>query len=166
MDRYFHVHSLASVINCACLHIQKTPDIKTELTAQVSNLISNSFCLLLPIIKNRQLPRWGSPASSFGESNHSNFVVITVRVFWQDHIFINHSTFRFSGEKRPWTPEGKKAVLSQLGRYVASGIVPGKKACEECIRKSQGALSKRGWTGIKFFVKNEIHRRKWKIIEK
>ena len=31
MARYFHVHSQASVINCACLHIQKTPDIKPNL---------------------------------------------------------------------------------------------------------------------------------------
>ena len=37
--------------------IQKTPDITTELTAQVSNLTSDRFCLLLPIIKNRQLHR-------------------------------------------------------------------------------------------------------------
>ena len=68
----------------------------------------------------------------------------------------------FSGlvEKRPWTSEEKKAVLSQLGRYITSGVVPGKDACDECIRKSQGALSKRGWTAINFFVKNEIHRRK------
>ncbi|XP_068679266.1 uncharacterized protein [Montipora foliosa] len=68
-------------------------------------------------------------------------------------------------EKRPWTSEEKKAVLSQLGRYITSGVVPGKDACDECIRKSQGALSKRGWTAIKFFVKNEIHRRK-RMIEK
>lgn len=78
---------------------------------------------------------------------------------------ISQPPFRFSGEKRPWTLEEKKAVLSQLGRYVTSGEVPGKNACEECIRKSQGALSKRRWTAIKFFVKNEIRRRK-RMIEK
>ena len=78
---------------------------------------------------------------------------------------ITQPQFRFSGEKRPWTLEEKKAVLSQLGRYVTSGVVPGKNVCEECIRKSQGALSKRGWTAIKFFVKNEIYRRK-RVIEK
>ena len=49
---------------------------------------------------------------------------------------------------------------------MTSGVVPGKNACDECNRKSQGALSKRGWTAVKFFVKNEIHRRKRMIEEK
>ena len=37
---------------------------KTQLTGHVFNLTSDRFCLLLAIIKNRQLPRKGSPAIS------------------------------------------------------------------------------------------------------
>ena len=74
--------------------------------------------------------------------------------------------FRFSGQtvvKNSWTQEEKKAVLSHLGRFITSGVVPGKGPCEQCINRSQGALSSRSWTAVKFFVKNEVDRRKRRV---
>ena len=62
--------------------------------------------------------------------------------------------------KIPWEKDEKRAVLQHLGAFITSEVAPGKEACEECIRKSDGALSKRNWTAIKYFVKNEIDRRK------
>ena len=53
IDRYFDVHSQA----LRNARIQKTLS-----TAHVFNLESDRFCLLVAIIKNRQLPRQGSPA--------------------------------------------------------------------------------------------------------
>ena len=72
----------------------------------------------------------------------------------------------FSGQtavKHPWTNEEKRAVLGHLGRFISSGVVPGKGPCEECIKRSQGALSSRSWTAVKFFAKNEVERRKRKF---
>ena len=79
-------------------------------------------------------------------------------------ISISHN-FIFSGlvVKKPWTTEEKKSVLNILGRYVSSGTIPGKNACMDCIKRSQEALSGRTWTAVKFFVKNEISRRRRKI---
>ena len=65
--------------------------------------------------------------------------------------------------KHRWTKEEKKAVLGQLGPFITSGVVPGKGPCEECIKKSQGALSSRSWKAVKYFVKNEVNRRKRRI---
>ena len=62
--------------------------------------------------------------------------------------------------KHSWTNEEKRVVLDHLGRFISSGVVPGKGPCEECIKRSQGALSSRLWTAVKFFVKNELERRK------
>ena len=65
--------------------------------------------------------------------------------------------------KHPWTREEKRAVLDHLGRFISSGVVPGKGPCEESIKRSQGALSSRSWTAVKFFVKNEVERRKRRV---
>ena len=62
--------------------------------------------------------------------------------------------------KIPKEKDEKRAVLQHLGAFITSEVAPGKEACEECIRKSDGALSRRNWTAIKYFVKNEIDRRK------
>ena len=67
--------------------------------------------------------------------------------------------------RRAWTTPEKRAVIGHLGRFISSEVYPGKDACEECIRKSNGVLSGRKWTGVKFFVKNEIVKRK-RMIEK
>ena len=72
----------------------------------------------------------------------------------------------FSGQtvvNHQWTNEEKRAVLDHLGRFISSGVVPGKGPCEECIKRSQGALSSRSWTAVKFFVKNEVERRKRRV---
>lgn len=69
----------------------------------------------------------------------------------------------FSGQtvvKQRWTKEEKRAILGRLGRFITSGVVPGKGPCKECIKRSQGALSSRSWTAVKYFVKNEVDRRK------
>lgn len=73
--------------------------------------------------------------------------------------------FPFSGlvVKQCWSSEEKKAVLANLGRYISSGTVPGKAACEACLRKSQGALRGRTWLAVKYFIKNEITRRNRKV---
>ena len=65
--------------------------------------------------------------------------------------------------KQPWTNEEKRAVLGHLGRFITSGVVPGKGPCEDCIKKSEGALSSRSWTAVKYFVKNEVERRKRRV---
>ncbi|XP_015779646.1 PREDICTED: uncharacterized protein LOC107357516 [Acropora digitifera] len=65
--------------------------------------------------------------------------------------------------KYPWTKEENRAVLYHLGRFTSSGVVPGKGPCEECIKRSQGALSSRSWTAVKFFVKNEVEKRKRRV---
>ena len=53
IDQYFHMHSQAP---------RNARISKTQSTAHVFNLTSHRFCLLLAILKNRMLPRWGSPA--------------------------------------------------------------------------------------------------------
>ena len=35
--------------------------------------------------------------------------------------------------KHPWTKEEKRAVLDHLGRFISSGVVPGKGPCDDCI---------------------------------
>ena len=50
--------------------------------------------------------------------------------------------------KIPWEKDEKRAVLQHLGAFITSEVAPGKEACEECIRKSDGALSRHNWTTI------------------
>ena len=65
--------------------------------------------------------------------------------------------------KHRWTNEEKRAVLDHLGRFISLVVVPGKGPCEECIKRSQGTLSSCSWTAVKFFVKNEVERRKARV---
>ena len=62
--------------------------------------------------------------------------------------------------KQEWTQEEKRAVLSQLDHLVREERVPQKKECMECKEKSAGVLDKRDWRGIKYFIKNQITKRK------
>ena len=52
------------------------------------------------------------------------------------------------------------AVFKHLNDWVRKGKVPGKRPCEMCISKANGALDGRQWRKIKYFVKNEINKRK------
>ncbi|XP_068712639.1 uncharacterized protein [Montipora foliosa] len=61
---------------------------------------------------------------------------------------------------KPWTGEEKEAVLKYLGHWIRKGRVPGKLDCEQCISKANGALDHRKWTDLKYFVKNQIDKRK------
>ena len=54
--------------------------------------------------------------------------------------------------KIPWGKDEKGAVLQHLGAFITSEVALGKEACEEITRKSDGALSRRNWTAIKYFV--------------
>jgi len=68
--------------------------------------------------------------------------------------------------KNSWTTEEKRVVLSDLGSFIKSGVVPGKDPCEECIKKNAGVLKNRPWKKIKYFVYNEILRRNRKVQNK
>lgn len=50
--------------------------------------------------------------------------------------------------KIPKEQDEKRAVLQHLGAFIMSEVAPGKEACEGCIRKSDGALSRHNWTAI------------------
>ncbi len=58
-----------------------------------------------------------------------------------------------------WTREEKKAVLNCLDHLVREGRVPNKSECVNCKEMSAGALDKRDWRGIKYFIKNQITKR-------
>ena len=61
--------------------------------------------------------------------------------------------------KQPWTNAEKRAILGHLGRFITSGVFfLGKGLCEECIKKSEGALSSCSWMAVKYVVKNEVKR--------
>ena len=50
--------------------------------------------------------------------------------------------------KSPQEQDEKRAVLQHLGAFIMSEVAPGKEACEECIRESDGTLSRHNWTTI------------------
>ncbi|XP_063067616.1 uncharacterized protein LOC134459242 [Engraulis encrasicolus] len=59
-------------------------------------------------------------------------------------------------KKRPWTDDERSAVLSKLQKYIALRRVPGKAACDECLREHSVTLQSRTWKDIKNFVHNNI----------
>ena len=59
-----------------------------------------------------------------------------------------------------WTEEEKEAVFKHLSSFVRQGRYPGKRDCENCILKANGVLHRRRWRAIKYFVKNQIDKRK------
>lgn len=58
-------------------------------------------------------------------------------------------------QKVPWSKEEKEAVNRCLWRFIASGKLPGKNHCEQCIQQ-EPCLRKRQWKNIKDFVRNKI----------
>ena len=59
-----------------------------------------------------------------------------------------------------WTEEEKEAVFKQLSSFVSQAKYPGKVDCENCIVKAKGVLHRRDWRAVKYFVKNQIDKRK------
>ncbi|XP_068746319.1 uncharacterized protein [Montipora capricornis] len=61
---------------------------------------------------------------------------------------------------KSWTGEEKEAVLKYLGHWIRQGRIPGKLDCEQCISKTNGVLDHRKWSDVKFFIKNQIDKRR------
>lgn len=61
---------------------------------------------------------------------------------------------------KSWTGEEKEAVLKYLGHWVRRERIPGKLECEQCISKANGVLDHRKWSDVKFFIKNQIDKRR------
>ena len=59
-----------------------------------------------------------------------------------------------------WTGEEKEAVFNHLSYFVREGRYPGKRDCENCISKSNGALERKEWCAVKYFVKNQVDKRR------
>ena len=58
-----------------------------------------------------------------------------------------------------WT-EDEKAVFKYLSHHIKRGCVPGKVDCEKCINKTGSTLQRRDWTAVRYYVKNQIEKRK------
>jgi len=65
-----------------------------------------------------------------------------------------------------WTEDEKEAVFKYLFHYIKQGCVPGKVDCEKCIDKAGSALQRRDWTAVKYYVKNQIEKRKKTLVPK
>lgn len=53
-----------------------------------------------------------------------------------------------------WTEEEKEAVFKYLGEFIKKRILPGKRECENCIKRSGGVLAKGDWDLVKNCVRN------------
>ena len=65
-----------------------------------------------------------------------------------------------SVKPKEWTSNEKKAVFKYLGHCIRTERVPGKSECESCKTNTKGALDGREWKTIKYYVKNQIEKRK------
>lgn len=70
--------------------------------------------------------------------------------------YLNLSLFTEPGVRIPWNEEEKSVVLSYFQTMIKTNQVPRKADCEECINRSAGALSRRDWKHVKFFVTHRI----------
>ena len=73
---------------------------------------------------------------------------------------VTTSYFAESVSRVSWTEEEKDAVFKHLSSFVRQGRFPGKRDCENCFPKSNGALERRDWRAVKSFVKNQVDKRK------
>lgn len=48
-----------------------------------------------------------------------------------------------------WTEEEKEAVFKYLGEFIKKRILPGKRECENCIKRSGGVLANGDWDLVK-----------------
>jgi len=61
----------------------------------------------------------------------------------------------FHGQKK-----GRRRFLSTLVPLSDKDDFQEKRDCENCIPKSNGALERRDWRAVKYFVKNQVDKRK------
>ncbi|XP_028417721.1 uncharacterized protein LOC114542174 isoform X2 [Dendronephthya gigantea] len=59
-----------------------------------------------------------------------------------------------------WSKEEKKCVLDHLGHLIRQGKVPNKKESCDCILKGKDVLKDRDWKSVKYWIKNQITKRK------
>lgn len=59
-----------------------------------------------------------------------------------------------------WAEEEKKAVFKHLSTFIRQGRCPGKLDCENCILNTKGTLDGRDWRAVKYYVKNQVDKRK------
>ena len=59
-----------------------------------------------------------------------------------------------------WTTKEKDAVFKSLGHLIRQGRLPGKLECERCKAQAKDILNDREWTANKYYVKNQISKRK------
>lgn len=65
--------------------------------------------------------------------------------------------FSFFPVKKPWSTDEKASVLLFFKLLNKNNFnVPGKEACEKCIRNSEGILRNRSWRDVKYYVYNYI----------
>jgi len=81
----------------------------------------------------------------------------------QKQINMHYLLFLGLVEKVPWTVPEKEAIFKELMDAIIQETVPGKEHCQRCIANSNGALDNRDWRAVKYFVKNEIDRRKRRV---
>ncbi|KAM9443574.1 uncharacterized protein Hap1MRO34_024808 isoform 2-T2 [Clarias gariepinus] len=59
-------------------------------------------------------------------------------------------------KKKAWQVNEIHAVEKHMMTFITSCLVPGKLACENCIRSEPLALKERDWQSVKFYVYNRI----------
>lgn len=59
-------------------------------------------------------------------------------------------------KRKAWELNEVNAVERHMKTFITSCRVPGKLACENCVRSEPLALKDRDWQSIKFFVYNRI----------
>jgi hypothetical protein len=64
------------------------------------------------------------------------------------------ATRKNARERRTWGQEEVSAVEKQLSKFMVLKRLPGKHEIEEAMRKSGGALSRRTWQQVKYYIKN------------
>lgn len=65
-------------------------------------------------------------------------------------------------KRQKWKKEEQQAVKRHLGNHLASGKVPGKKDCLNCIMTEPKVLGARTWRDVKNYVHNTIRSKKRK----
>lgn len=71
-----------------------------------------------------------------------------------DSLLVKSDKLSKPGRKRHWSEEEKTEIRKHLAKYFDLMKTPGKAACEDCIKNSNGKLHSRNWTDIKYFVYN------------
>ncbi|KAK9976441.1 hypothetical protein ABG768_021646, partial [Culter alburnus] len=59
-------------------------------------------------------------------------------------------------KKKNWQKVEVDAVEKHMMHFIESCRVPGKAACDLCLKSEPEALKRRDWLAIKFYIKNRI----------